>query len=66
MLSGEADGGGTVPRTIICINTIIFYLIGLNSIFCALNTLLDLFRPAVICYSVVGSVVGRDISSWLF
>ena len=55
----EGYGGGTVPRTIICINTIKPYLIEYNSIFYALNTLPDLLRPAVICYFVVGSVVGR-------
>ena len=52
-------GGGTVPRTIIWINTVKSYLIDYNSIFYALNTLPDLLRPAVICYFVVGSVVGR-------
>jgi hypothetical protein len=66
VLSAKAGGGGAVPRTIICINTIKSYLIGYNSIFCTLNILLDLFRPVVICYFVVGSVVGRDRSSWLF
>jgi hypothetical protein len=60
------NGGETVPRTIICINTIKSYLIGYNSIFCALNTLPDLLRPIVIRYFVVGSVVGRDRSSWHF
>ena len=59
MLPREADGGQTVPRTIICRNTIKSYLIDYNSIFYALNTLPDLLRPAVICYFVVGSVVGR-------
>ena len=52
-------GGDEVPRTIICVNTIKSYLIGKNSIFCTLDILLDLFRHAVICYFVVGSVVGR-------
>ena len=53
------SGGDEVPRTIICRNTIKSYLIGYNSIFYALNTLPDLLRPAVICYFVAGSVVGR-------
>ena len=52
-------GGDEVPRTIIYVNTIKSYLIGKNSIFCTLDILLDLFRHAVICYFVVGSVVGR-------
>ena len=60
MLSGEASGGDEVPRTIIFINTIKSYLIGLNSIFYAFYILLDLLRPAEICYFVVGRVVGRD------
>lgn len=64
--SSKDRGGQTVPRTIICRNTVKAYLIDYNSIFYALNTLPDLLRPAVICYSVVGRVVGRDRSSWLF
>ena len=60
------NGGDEVPRTIICRNTIKSYLIVYNSIFYPLNALPDLLRPAEICYFVVGSVVGRDISSWLF
>jgi len=57
--TGSGGGGGTVPRTIIWIDTVKSYLIDYNSIFYALNTLPDLLRPAVICYFVVGSVVGR-------
>ena len=53
------NGGVTVPRTIICRNTIISYFITYNSIFYALHTLPDLCRPAVICYFVVGSIVGN-------
>ena len=56
---GEISGGPRIPRTIICRNTIKSYLIDNNSVFYALNTLPDLLRSAVICYSVVGSVVGR-------
>ena len=48
------NGGGTVPRTIIHINTIKAYLIGKNSIFYAFYTSPDLLRPAEICYFVVG------------
>ena len=59
-------GGDEVPHTILCRSTKKSYLIGYNSIFCAVNTLSDLFRSAVICYSVVGSVVGRYRSSWHF
>ena len=64
--AAKAGGGQTVPRTIICRNTVKSYLIVYNSIFYALNALPDLLRPAEICYFVVGSVVGRDRSSWLF
>jgi hypothetical protein len=50
----KVNGGDEVPRTIIFINTIKSYLIGLNSIFYAFYILLDLLRPAEICYFVVG------------
>ena len=52
-------GGDEVPHTILYRSTTKPYLTGYNNIFCAVNTLSDLFRPAVICYFVVGSVVGR-------
>jgi hypothetical protein len=58
-IEGLSGGGQTVPRTIICRSTIKSYLIGSNSIFYVFNALSDLFRPAVICYFVVGSVVGK-------
>jgi len=58
-------GGDEVPHTILYRSTTKPYLTGYNNIFCAVNTLSDLFRPAVICYFVVGSVVGIGKSVWL-
>jgi hypothetical protein len=57
--AGLGGGGDEVPHTILYRSTTKPYLTGYNNIFCAVNTLSDLFRPAVICYFVVGSVVGR-------
>ena len=59
------NGGETVPRTIFCRNTIISYFITYHSVFSALHALPDLYRSAVICYFVVGIVVGRGGLIWL-